>query len=290
MSLTVPQAFTKFLEEITATEHQRTTFIPNRKTSVDKDLKAGFPDDSDMPYLHSHLMGSAKKNTIIRPIDDIDLLAVFSDKGAYSKYRWSSQDFLYRIRKVYDGYKVQQVGARGQAVRVFYESGGHVDVAPVFVQSTGVYLLPAGDGTWITTAPINANEWYFEKNKTLSYQLTPLVRLLKAWNRAHSRHFRSFHLETVAAHTFSSLGSNYRDALSKFFQWAPGHLDVSDPGGQGGGSLSGYLTWGARQDLLKALSTAATRAAAAIKAEDDGDPAEAKRLWKIILGDDFPTS
>ena len=38
---------------------------------------------------------------------------------------------------------------------------------------------------------------------------------------------RSFHLETVAANVFSSLGGNYRDALQKYFVWAPSHLLVS---------------------------------------------------------------
>jgi hypothetical protein len=264
--------------------------IPNRQASVDKDLHAGFPADSDMPYMHSYLMGSARKGTIIRPIDDIDVLAVFSSaNGAWSKYRWNSRDFLYRVREVYDGYKIQQVGARGQAVRVFYETGGHVDVAPVFPSGDGVYVLPSGDGTWINTAPLKATDWFLEKNKERGYHLAPLVRLLKSWNRAHSKHFRSFHLETVAATVFSSLGSNDRDALYKFFKWAPNHLDIYDPGGQGG-SLSSYLTWTSRQSLLTALSAAESRAQLALDAEERGDHAEAKRLWKIILGSEFPTS
>lgn len=290
MSSTTAQAFTSFLEDISATDDQKASFIPNRKASVDKDLTNGFPADCDMPYSRGILMGSAKKNTIIRPLDDIDVLAVFSNSGnAWSKYQWDSKSFLYRVRNVYDGYKTQQVGARGQAVRVFYETGGHVDVAPVFDAGSGIYKLPSGDGGWINTAPESANDWYAEQNKTLGFQLSPLVRLLKAWNRAHSRRFRSFHLETVAAHTFSTLGSNYRDALHKFFLWSPGHLDVADPGGQSG-SLSSYLTWTTRQEITDSLKSAADRAQQALDAEARGDHSEAKRLWKIILGDAFPTS
>lgn len=100
---------------------------------------------------------------------------------------------------------------------------------------------------------------------------------------------RSFHLETVAGTAFGSLGSNYRDALQKFFEWAPNCLSVTDPGGQSG-DLSGYLTWTARDQLKQALSSANDRASKALAAEARADHAEAKRLWKIILGDDFPTN
>ncbi len=290
MTLTTTQAFSKFLEDITATDNQKTTFIPSRKNSVDKDLGVAFPSTSDMPYWKGILMGSASKGTIIRPLDDIDVLAVFSNVNeAWSKYAYDSKSFIYRVRDAYSGFKTQQVGTRGQAVRVFYKTGGHVDVAPVFHQGNDVYHLPNGTGGWLLTSPPTANTWYAEKNKALGYHLSPVVRLLKAWNRAHSKHFRSFHLETVAAVTFGSLGSNYRDALQKFFEWAPSYLNVSDPGGQGG-DLSSYLTWTGRQNLIQALNTAADRAKKANEAEASGDHAEAKRLWRIILGDEFPTS
>jgi hypothetical protein len=289
MSLTTPQAFTSFLESISATDYQKDTFIPNRKASVDRDLAEGFPPGSEMPFSRGLLMGSAKKNTIIRPIDDIDVLAVFSaENGAWTKYQFDSKSFIYRVRKVYDGFHTQQVGARGQAVRVFYQTGGHVDVAPVFDNGDGVFLLPAGDGSWIRTAPTKANDWFSAQNAALGYNLAPLVRLLKCWNRAHSKRLRSFHLETMAAHTFSSLGSNRRDALQKFFQWGSSNLDVSDPGGQGG-SLSSYLGWGARTEVTNSFSTASDRALAAIAAENSGDHEEAKRLWRIVLGNDFPS-
>ena len=183
-------------------------------------------------------MGSAAKGTIIRPIDDIDVLAVFSnEKGVWlSKYWNDSQAFIYRVRQAYAGTIIQQVGTRGQAVRVFFKTGGHVDVAPVFSQGNDVDWLPNGSGGWISTAPVVANRWFSTRNKDLGYHLAPIVHLLKAWNRAHSNRFRSFHLETVAATVFE-LGSDYRDALQKVDEWAPNFLDVNDPGGQGARSV-----------------------------------------------------
>lgn len=289
MPLTTAQAFSKFLEDITATDNQTKSFIPNRKKTVEENLSTAFPATSDLPFWNGILIGSASKNTIIRPLDDIDVLAVFSNENkAWNKYWNDSTSFINRVRNAYDGLVSQQVGTRGQAVRVFFETGGHVDVAPVFLQGEGVYHLPNGTGGWILTAPTAATNWFTTRNHELNYNLAPLVRLIKSWNRAHSKRMRSYHLETVAATLFSSLGSNYRNGLQCFFEWAPNWLNVDDPGGQSG-SLSSYLTTSSRADLLTALSSAKDRANQAVASETSGDHVEAKRLWKIVLGDEFPT-
>jgi hypothetical protein len=280
----------KFLDEITVTDYQRTSIIGRRKDRVIENLAEAFPATSDLPFSRGVLMGSAAKRTITRPINDVDVLAVFSNsQGAWSKYRHDSQAFLYRVRRAYDGLSTAQVGARGQAVRVFFESGGHVDVAPVFSHGNNVYGLPRGDGGWINTAPEVANNWFLGRDRELGYNLAPLVRMLKKWNAAHSSRLRSFHLETVAARSFSSLSSNRQNGLARFFEWAPSHLDVDDPGGQSG-ALSGYLSHESRRSVLAALQTAAERAKKAQAAESAENHAEAKRLWRIVLGDEFPTN
>lgn len=118
-------------------------------------------------------MNSGSRDTVIRPIDDIDVLAVFSNENGVweNKYRWDSKSFLYRIRNAYNGVEIHQVGARGQAVRVFFERGGHVDVAPVFMESDQDFWLPSGDGRWIKTSPFKANKWFTDKNA----ELAPIV-------------------------------------------------------------------------------------------------------------------
>jgi hypothetical protein len=289
MAGTTYQAFEDFMEAITITDYQKTSIVGGRKTGVEEDLGAAFPSTSDLPLVEVKLMGSAAKGTIVRPIDDIDVLAIFSNaKNAWqNKYQYDSQAFLYRIRKAYDGFKVQQVGARGQAVRVFYEKGGHVDVAPVFIKGDGVYHLPSGDGGWILTAPFKANTWFSDKNRDLDYHLAPLVRMLKKWNLTHSKRLQSFHLETMAGHTFGSLSSNRRTSLQKFFEWGGSHLYVNDPGGQSG-LLNDYLTLSQEKEIKQSFAVASDRALRAIQAEADGDHDEAKRLWKIILGPSFP--
>lgn len=289
MALTVGQAFVKFLEGITVSDHFRDTVVPARKRSVFDDLTAAFPASSDLPFWRTELIGSVSKRTAVKPIYDIDLLAVFSDeKDAWKKYKNDSQAFLYRIRRSYDGYRTQQVGARGQAVRVFYKTFGHVDVAPVFSDGGGVYSLPSGAGGWINTAPVAATQWFKKKNADSEFKLSQLVRMLKHWNAAHSSRLSSFHLETMAASTFSSMGPRRRDSLHFFFERANGHLDVRDPGDQSG-ALSTYLGTSNRLEVLRSFDRAADQAHRAILAERDGNAEEAMRLWRIVLGPYFPT-
>jgi hypothetical protein len=288
VSTTTTQAMAAFLDEITVTDYQKTSIINGRKNTVVENLTTSFPTSSDLPFSRAVLMGSAAKGTIVRPIDDIDVLAVFSNvNDAWDKYKWDSKSFIYRIRQAYDGLETAQVGTRGQAVRVFFQTGGHVDVAPVFSHGDDVYGLPDGQGGWMKTSSTVANAWFVERNAALGYNLAPLVRFLKKWNATHSKRFRSFHMETVAAAAFKTLGSGRQAGLARFFEWAPSFIDVNDPGGQSG-SLASYLSWTDRQALLKTISSGADRATRAMSAESDGDHAEAKRLWKIILGPTFP--
>lgn len=274
MPLTVAQAFSRFLGEITATKHQAPVLIPARIKSVNEDLGSAFPTTSDLPFTDTILMGSASRATVIRPIDDVDVLAIFSNENdAWSRYKNDSQSFIYRIRNAYDGYKVQQVGTRGQAVRVFCESGGHVYGAPVFSTGNNVYQLPNGTGGWLSTSPTLANSWFSTRDRELGNNLAPLVRLLKRWNRAHSKRLRSFHVKTVVGSAFDSLNGNYRDALQKFFEWAPCNLGVSDPGGHGG-RLDSYLTLVDALLVSQALSSAAERAKLANEAEARGNHEE----------------
>ncbi|MAT06910.1 MAG: hypothetical protein CL424_17905 [Acidimicrobiaceae bacterium] len=263
--------------------------VPARQRSVEENLRECFPSTSDMPFLRSDLIGSASnKNTVVRPFTDTDVLARFSnERDAWVKYQNDSKAFLYRVRNAYDGVETKQVGARGQAVRVFFESGGHVDVAPVFFEDEDTFWLPAGDGTWIKTSPLRANRWFLERQRSLGGDLRRLVRFVKKWNKAHSSHFSSYHLETIVATVFRSLGDNRRKQLALFFEHAGGYLHVDDPGGQSG-DLAASMTLQQEIATGQALASARDRADRALAAESVGDHSEAKRLWRIILGDEFP--
>lgn len=288
MATTTAKAFDEFKEKLLLTDSQKETVASRRSTTAGY-LKDSFGSTSDLPLQTTKLIGSAGRSTIIRPLDDIDVLAIFTNKNnIFEKYRYDSKAFLYRVRDALNDYQVQVVGARGQAVRLFYKSAPHVDIVPVFEYSTGGYGLPNGSGGWLTTDPDVHDDYMSRRNNELSSRLKPLVRMLKRWNNQHSRYLKSFHLEVMAANVFTSLGGDSRDACEKFFLWGQSSLSVQDPAGHSG-DLSVYLTSNNRQSAISNLKSAHERAAKANSAERSGDHAEAIRLWRIIFGEEFPS-
>ncbi len=288
MAKTTAQAFDQFKAVLQLTATQTLT-VKARQTAVVEYLTDAFPSTNTTPLRSTSLIGSAARTTIIRPLDDIDLVAVFVNKdNVFEKYRYDSKAFLYRVRDALKTHStVQVVGARGQAVRFFYATGPHVDVAPMFKWNGDGWALPNGTGGWLRTDPL-AHEVYFNRRHAeLSNRLKPLCRILKRWNNVHSNYLKSFHLEVVTSRVFTSLGGDSRATCENFFSWAQSNLDVTDPAGHGG-VLSGYLTYAQRQAVLRNLESARKRAVLANEAERSGNHAEAIGQWRMIFGDEFP--
>src|SRR5215469_4341927 len=118
MVSTIPKAFDEFEAKIRPTVNQKAT-IASRRSVTAKYLSQSFGSGSGMELLSTKVIGSADRDTIIRPIDDIDVLAIFEDAAFYN-YQNDSRKFLYRVRDALNKYQVKVVGARGQAVRLFY--------------------------------------------------------------------------------------------------------------------------------------------------------------------------
>src|ERR1700694_2631187 len=130
MAQTTAAAFNEFHDLIQPTDDQSET-IESRRKAVAEFLGSYFGANSDIALLGTRVIGSAARKTIIRPLDDIDVLTQFDAKTGWDKYKEDSQSFLYRVRQALTKYKVETVGARGQVVRLFYDSGPHTDIAPV---------------------------------------------------------------------------------------------------------------------------------------------------------------
>lgn len=285
---TTAQAFASFEADI------RLTTAEDEKAKKRQGLAAAlmseaFPNSVKAPYKAWHRMGSIHRGVAIRPLADIDIFVQFRNKdNVFEEWRSDSQKFLYYVRDRIDAKtQVQQVGSRGQAVRLFYKDGLWVDIAPSFKWSSSGYALPAGDGKWLTVDPLKQNEWAARRHADLDHNLNPTVRLLKKWNAAHSRRLGSWHLHVMTGTLFGRMGSNRRQCLKFFFGHAADYLDVSDPDGHQG-LLSTGLSGATRVAIMDSFAAAHTRCTKAIDAEADGRHTEAKRLWKVVLGDAFP--
>ncbi|MGW3227569.1 SMODS domain-containing nucleotidyltransferase [Kitasatospora sp. NPDC001095] len=289
MALTIVSAFNEF-DAAVKPSSATWTKVYERRDAVLKVIKAAFPAGGDISYQSHKIIGSLGRNTACNPVDDIDLMVhlhIDADLWA-QKYRDDSSEFLYRVRRVLNEYSpVRKIGARGQAVRFFYADGLSVDVAPVEKYKSGDYGIPDGSGKWLTTNPAKHEAHLTERNNAISGDLKKIIRFAKKWNKAHSSRLASFHLEMMVARTYATLGSDSRAALRLFFDHNLYNLSVQDPAGCSG-DLSSYLTQSNREAANESLKVARDRADLALEAENQGDHREAIRLWRIILGKDFP--
>jgi hypothetical protein len=281
---TLSEAFNQFADKITPTANQKVT-MSGRRTKAHEVLQAAFAG-SNMPLLKTKLIGSAGRNTVIRPLDDVDVFAVFDDSRVWNEYQRDATKLLYRVRDTLNSKYSVTVGSRGQAVRLFFTESPNVEIVPAFAVTTGGYCIPNGK-PWQMTDPYVHETFLTRRNTELGGHLKRLTRFLKRWNAVHSRRFSSFHLELVVQETFSSIGTNSRENCHHFFEWAPQHLDVSDPAGYSGSLMKGVSS-SQRQAMTDALKAACERSSKALAAESAGNNAEAIRLWRIVFGDEFP--
>ncbi|MGY5015042.1 SMODS domain-containing nucleotidyltransferase [Streptomyces sp. 900105755] len=289
MATTTVAAFNEFDSKVKPSPATWTK-VYGRRDAVVSVIKAAFPAGNDVRYQSHKIIGSLGRNTACNPVDDIDLMVhLHVDQNLWNRrYRDNSSEFLYRVRKVLnENSPVRKIGARGQAVRFFYADGLSVDVAPVEKYTSGDYGIPDGVGNWLTTNP-NKHETYLnDRNTALGGDLKKVIRFAKKWNKAHSSRLSSFHLEMLVARTYGTLGNNSRTALRLFFEHNRHNLSVQDPAGFSG-DLSAYLNWASKEAVNDSLKSARDRADLALAAENRGDHREAIRLWRIILGNDFP--
>lgn len=286
MSYTVSKSFDEFQANISLTTTQQQE-VRDKKASATAAVKRSFPASSNMTTTAQKLIGSAARSTIIRPLDDIDMLAVFDHTLVWPAYRNDSQAFLYRVRDALRSEtSVRLVGSKGQAVRLQYATGAHVDLTPAFNRQGGGYLIPKGDGGWLSTNPDQHADFMAIRNQNLNQRLKPLVRMIKRWNRSHSSRLKSFHLEVMAQYGISSLASNEAQRAEDFFRNAEYRLDVADPAGLSG-TFTASWSWDKRQEVLTSLRSARDRATKAREYERNGQIASAVGQWQIIFGKDW---
>lgn len=285
MATSTAAAFQEFSNRLLLTEKQA-NLIGRRWGRVEADLDKHFPTSGNLTIYETKLIGSAGRGTIIRPPDDIDLLAVFFAED-WGHWKNDSQRFLYRVKETLDRGGATVVGARGQAVRIFYESGAKVDAAPAFPHAKGGWVIPRGDGGWMRTDPDKHAQFTRKANARLDNRLKPFVRKLKAWNRAHSLRLKSFHLEVMVAEVFQQMPSNSRENSVTFFDVADIYLDVHDPANHSG-DLSKDFTARQLSEIKASFEAASKRAEKAVAAERLGLHRDAIKLWRWIYGDHFP--
>ncbi len=284
MPTTIAQGFATLSSNLEITDLQAGT-VSTRQKGV-RDAVA-----SDFTVLQSFLTGSYKRNTMIAPLAEADVdVFVVLDPSYFQEHTPVTLLEAVRtsLRKQYPS--TPRFSKNGQAVTITF-SDFQVDVVPAFNRQGGGYLIPnANSGSWIATDPTKHESIWTEQNKAHDGDLVPFIKMIKCWNREHSRYLRSFHLETVVLEVLRGVTmSNWESAVRYFFDKAKTmiSLPIGDPAGYGG-NLANYLTSIDQTEVKKRVDAAYDRAKDAEAHIAAGKIADAYGRYRIIFGDYFP--
>ena len=168
-----------------------------------------FGDELDR---HVQFGSSTRRTQLPRRVDersDVDYMFVFDNSDDLKP-----QTFLNRIRRFVERkYSTSEVHQSHPTV-VLLLNHIRFDLVPAHETWVGRLRIPApatNFADWIVTDPAGFNEKLQDANKRDSYQLLPLIRLLKYWNAANGYVFESYNLEQKLSERPCWLCANLKD-------------------------------------------------------------------------------
>jgi hypothetical protein len=274
---TLLRSVQKLVENVTVTDRQEADIEGSTK-HLTKYLQAA----ENLFVERVFTNGSYERDTIIRPLDDIDLFAVLSRKD------WQDENGnLPNPQAVLTGFKTYLDGISDYKGKVKQDrpcvtvelSKKDFDILPSFQEFKGGYLIPNHSLTgWIYSFPEklsadlnSSNQWHKELVK-------PAIRAVKHWNVQRDKLAPSYHIEETAISIFNVFPIfNIEEAIRIWFDKAESYLD-----------LAKFDLDSDYQSVKKKIAATKTKLNKAFSEVEQGRENEALRLWKEEFGGEFP--
>lgn len=269
-------AVEKFIENITVTDKQ-TTVIDGAFNNIESKLK---DDKSSLSVKEVFLNGSYVRDTMIRPLDDIDIFAVI-DKYDYTdnNERPNPQSVLTKFKNYLNGlsdYK-DKVSQDRPCVTISLDKI-HIDVLPALREHGILYIPNESLDGWTFTDPISHTANLDTVNDNSGGKVKDVVKGVKSWKRQKDLKIPSFHIEEVAMDIFPySMIPNIEEGLRKWFSSA--HLYLKK---------DRFNTSNQYEAAVSAVKKVSALLKEAKEKVDNQKEAEAVKIWHDIFGKDFP--
>jgi hypothetical protein len=297
-SLTIDQSFQEFLNNLNPTDKQ----LQRIKTTRDT-IDAALVND-DRIFLNtqkqiSFLTGSYSRNTIIRPIDDIDLyVRVHYSKHAKDQSPMSILRLMASaIRKRHPRNTKVNIDAPCIVVK-FWDYKFEIVPAVGYSDDPDLYGIPApGSKEWMKCYPNVPDKWLSACNHANKSMFIPLIKMLKQWNRHNKVGLKSFHLELLTEKVFGAMTDiySYPQGILDWMYcvrnwiWENNYPFVLEPG-KGYTHVDEYL-----YEKLFRLRVVRNKFNAGLKKAErawnlysKGKHSAAKRVWNQMFGPKFP--
>lgn len=292
--LTTEEAFDKFRKRLELSDIEQRD-AAKRHAEVRECIRGGFDVKIDF------LSGSYKRHTKTKPLKDVDVMFVLGEKEKWRRDKSPLEMLQAFERCLKEKYSDVQICRR--AVTVEFEKAYYpedhegkvlsIDAVPAFESGDDEYEIPDKiTGTWINTNPKKHKEQATAKNEQMNGRWVPLVKMMKAWNRANGKPIKpSFLIEVMDEELVEPPSSSYPDELRNCFAAMKATIgdEWGDPAGLGP-PVSDQMTPELIKNAKIVLNEAHRKATLAARAEETGRQGEALRIWHEILGDYFPLS
>jgi hypothetical protein len=283
MAYTVDAAFDEFYTKINLDGDKR-EIANKRRDSVVSLLENHFE------IMEAFASGSIPKFTALKGADVDVIVALHWSKHVKDK---TPKQVLQAVRDALGQYRP---GARknGQAVTLRYETWPNVDIVPVSrvvdnANNITHYQVPnENTGTWIKSNPKKHAAEIETRSSTCGANFRRIIKMVKAWNAAHSDYLQSYHIEILALNVFNSSLDDTSWQVYRFFDDARAYL--KSPLWHDLGYVDDYLTANDRAEVLKRFDTAKETSVSAWHATygSNNDHKTAIAKWKQVFGDQFP--
>lgn len=246
--------------------------------------------ESKLTVVDSFTSGSIPKFTALKGHADLDIIVQLHWKKHIDGK--TCTQVLAEVRAALAG-KSNSVRRNGQAVTLRYTSWPDVDVVPVARVNDANgnvdhYLVPnSNDDVWIKSRPKKLSAEIESASSKCGASFRKAIKMMKEWNRAHSKYLQSYHIEVMALKSMTSaLDSDFTWVLYQFFESAY-NLTASSLWYELGFS-DDYLSTQDRYEVRKRLHIAVDQTRSAWFANRYDKHEEAIRIYKQLFGERFP--
>jgi hypothetical protein len=269
---TLLQKIKEMIDNISVTDRQEDT-INTATNNLSNHLKK---DENDLDIDSTFVNGSYERDTMIRPLDDVDIFAVLNRDEWTDDYRNlpKPQAVLTKIKNKLNSisdYK-DKVTQDRPCVTVTLKAI-NFDVLPSFEESFGGYLIPNYDlESWTYSYPEQLTNNLNDSHRKNDYKLKDVIKAVKYWNRENKKLIPSFQIEETMISYFNiNKITNNEEAIRLWFNNAEYYLEKNK-----------FKTNNQYEDAIKKIKSVRDKLN---KAKD-----EAIQIWKDVFGKEFRLS
>lgn len=277
--MTLLESITKLVDNVSITDRQEKK-IKNSLSNLESHL---IEDESNLHVNECFTNGSWERDTIIRPLNDVDLFAVLDLEEWKDEYgnKPNPQSVLTKIKNYLNkqnDYK-DKVKQDRPCVTV-HLSDKDFDILPSFEISGGGYFIPNFDlQSWTSSYPKMLTKDLDDTHRLRNYKLKQIIRVVKYWNRDfNGKTIPSYHVEEIAINIFKINNfTNFEEGVRKWFDNVEYNMQANK-----------FKSNDEYEISLKKAKKVKDKLNEAFKFYSDKNEVEAKKIWKQVFGKEFP--